>query len=209
MLFSTLLGFSITASVLGTAVDLRDLHEDSRSRFTRAHSLGDNYVFNSRDGWTSLNVTDMQYKYSPVSTGRQNLNDNSLDRRSSHKNKSDSKKKKTIKAKVPPKGKALFSTNSFLGDAVKDPLHSLGSAFHAIGDAVEAVIITWSVLFPTTRPLFLMLLRRYTGHDLENPSCWSDSVWTPTVSHHCRYRQTVVHSDASSLGCILRCRLDT
>jgi len=35
-----------------------------------------------------------------------------------------------------------------------------------IGDAIS-VVVTW-----------------YTGHDLENPSCWNKSVWTPTDESH-------------------------
>ncbi|KAF8312259.1 hypothetical protein DL93DRAFT_2149493 [Clavulina sp. PMI_390] len=38
----------------------------------------------------------------------------------------------------------------------------IGNALKAIGEATS-VIITW-----------------YSGNDLKNPSCWSDSVWTPT-----------------------------
>lgn len=32
-------------------------------RYTTAHSLGDGYVFDPRDGWQSANVTNLQYKY--------------------------------------------------------------------------------------------------------------------------------------------------
>ncbi|KZS97787.1 hypothetical protein SISNIDRAFT_449355 [Sistotremastrum niveocremeum HHB9708] len=51
------------------------------------------------------------------------------------------------------------STNdNVISDAVKAVLKTL----QAIGAKI-GVTITW-----------------YTGHDLENPSCWSKSVWTPT-----------------------------
>jgi hypothetical protein len=35
----------------------------SESRYTTAHSLGDNYKFDPRDGWQTVNVTNLQYKY--------------------------------------------------------------------------------------------------------------------------------------------------
>lgn len=35
----------------------------SRSKYTRAHSLGDNYNFDARDGWKTVNVTNLEYKY--------------------------------------------------------------------------------------------------------------------------------------------------
>ena len=33
------------------------------SKFTRAHSLGNNYSFDPRDGWQSINATNLSYKY--------------------------------------------------------------------------------------------------------------------------------------------------
>lgn len=38
-------------------------------RYSRSHSLGENYVFDNRDGWQSVNISDMLYKYS-TSTGK-------------------------------------------------------------------------------------------------------------------------------------------
>ena len=32
-------------------------------RYTTAHSLGDNYVFDPRDGWETVNTTNLAYKY--------------------------------------------------------------------------------------------------------------------------------------------------
>lgn len=43
---------------------------------------------------------------------------------------------------------------------------AISGALKGIGDAI-GVVITW-----------------YTGHDLENPSCWDKSVWTPTDDSH-------------------------
>jgi hypothetical protein len=33
------------------------------NRYDRAHSLGDNYRFDPRDGWQFANVSDLEYKY--------------------------------------------------------------------------------------------------------------------------------------------------
>lgn len=35
----------------------------SRSKYTRAHSLGDNYNFDPRNGWETVNITNLEYKY--------------------------------------------------------------------------------------------------------------------------------------------------
>src|SRR5260221_14532817 len=35
----------------------------TESRYSTAHSLGDNYTFDPRDGWQMANVTNLQYKY--------------------------------------------------------------------------------------------------------------------------------------------------
>lgn len=35
----------------------------SESRYTKAHSLGRNYLFDPRDGWETVNVTNLAYKY--------------------------------------------------------------------------------------------------------------------------------------------------
>lgn len=35
----------------------------SESKYSVAHSLGDNYIFDPRDGWQTVNVTNLAYKY--------------------------------------------------------------------------------------------------------------------------------------------------
>jgi hypothetical protein len=39
------------------------VHAGSESRYTKAHSLRDGYKFDPRDGWHSVNATDLSYKY--------------------------------------------------------------------------------------------------------------------------------------------------
>lgn len=49
--------------VLGSeASDLRAMNS-LEARYARAHSLGNNYHFSARDGWQTVNVTNLQYKY--------------------------------------------------------------------------------------------------------------------------------------------------
>ncbi|EPQ59302.1 hypothetical protein GLOTRDRAFT_34542 [Gloeophyllum trabeum ATCC 11539] len=97
------------------------------ARYTTAHSLGERYAFDVRDGWQSINVTDLQYKY--TNSG------NNL---------------------ATPKG------NILAGASVSHALDSVWNSLKGLGKA-EDVTITW-----------------YTGHDLENPSCWANSGWAPT-----------------------------
>jgi hypothetical protein len=50
----------------------------SWNRYSKAHSLGDSYIFDPRDGWMSVNATNLQYKY----THGPHLNpSNSMERR--------------------------------------------------------------------------------------------------------------------------------
>ena len=46
------------------------VHAISKSKYTRAHSLGENYQFDARDGWEKVDATDLQYKYA-----RNNISD--------------------------------------------------------------------------------------------------------------------------------------
>ena len=45
-------------------------------RYTTAHSLGDNYVFDPRDGWETVNTTNLAYKYNYP---RSDLSESALD----------------------------------------------------------------------------------------------------------------------------------
>lgn len=52
--------FILPFSVLAATGSVRAF---SRTRYSKAHSLGHNYVFDPRDGWRSVNATNLQYKY--------------------------------------------------------------------------------------------------------------------------------------------------
>jgi hypothetical protein len=45
------------------AAQLSSVRAVSESKYTKAHSLDSNYSFDPRDGWQSINVTNLQYKY--------------------------------------------------------------------------------------------------------------------------------------------------
>lgn len=50
-----------TSTLAGLGNQRRALSETSK--YHKAHSLGDEYQFDPRDGWEVANVTDLQYKY--------------------------------------------------------------------------------------------------------------------------------------------------
>ncbi|GJE84421.1 hypothetical protein PsYK624_004970 [Phanerochaete sordida] len=151
------------------------------ARYARAHSLGDSYSFDTRDGWQSVNVTDLQYKYArdygePDDEDSDDWEEeagdsHTLETRANKKSKS--KKKAKVEAKSHSKPKTTSNTKSKpkskpKADA-KSAASKVTSSFKKVVDSLrgvgkaEPVAITW-----------------YTGHDLENPSCWSNPNWAPT-----------------------------
>ena len=50
-----------TSTIAGLGTVTRAVSETSK--YHKAHSLGDDYRFDPRDGWEAVNVTDLQYKY--------------------------------------------------------------------------------------------------------------------------------------------------
>ncbi|KAH9846941.1 hypothetical protein C2E23DRAFT_850591 [Lenzites betulinus] len=146
-------------------------------RYTTPHSLGDNYVFDPRDGWQTVNTTNMDYKYSSLADSDSDLDDDPEDSDESdgsvlvprakkatgnHKaNKKSVKKavKKTpAKAVAKPTSKKISSAAGVLSGGLSKVIQTI----KGVGKP-EPVIITW-----------------YTGHDLLNPSCWSNTDWHPT-----------------------------
>ncbi|KAF7301358.1 DPBB-1 domain-containing protein [Mycena indigotica] len=110
--------FCLASTLVATAVPaVNSTREVTKRKYTTAHSLGEAYTFDPRDGWQSINATDLQSKY----------------RRST----------------PAPKNGISALLDKFRGLA-------------GIGTANKA-IVTW-----------------YTGHDLDNPSCWSNTKWHPT-----------------------------
>lgn len=132
LLTVSLLALFITHTI---AADISGFDYSLEKKYSTAHSLGDNYRFDPRDGWQTINVTNLQYKYSrsDKDNGADNaaFEESSLRKRSSKKSKS-SHKKATSKSISP-------SSNGLVGSikSVLDSLKGIGSA--------EPVTITWSV----------------------------------------------------------------
>lgn len=145
-----LLAFSTFFSTT-TASQVKSARAISENQFDKAHSLGDNYVFDPRDGWQTVNVTNLQYKY---------------ERRSEIERQDDTSVVKRAKAKG-------------IGDAIAGVLKNIFKGLKGLGKP-ETATITWyaSRADSNDRP---NLVYRYTGGDLLNPSCWSNGNWAPTV----------------------------
>lgn len=134
--------------------------EATRQLYTQAHSLGHTYKFPARDGWTALNITDMQYKYrrslSPDSeddntygvpdAGAEDVY--SLGKRTSRKDKDG--KKKAKKAKSKSKKAAVKTAGALavaggiggLGGVVGGTIDNVDNALEGFGNP-EPVVITW------------------------------------------------------------------
>ena len=134
-------------------------HSVSQSRYSEAHSLGDHYVFDPRDGWQSANVTNLQYKYPRDTDLRVNNQDLSL------------KKRKVSKLKEQNRHSLSGTVTKLVNDAI-DGLKAIGKP--------QTVKITW-----------------YTGHDLQNPSCWSNVNWAPTVRLSAHHVYNLPHNSVS------------
>lgn len=162
-MFSLLTLFLVAISLLSCSEAARlNPRTVSELRYSRAHSLGDNYQFEARNGWESVNITDLQYKYasSIEESGSTATEEGSLEARSG-------KKKPNI-----PLG---------ISNTVKHTLDQVWKGLKGIGQ-LEKVKITWFVDFGSFFLLWFLFWFRYTGQDLENPSCWSQSGWAPSVS---------------------------
>jgi len=194
-LFSATLLVLVTALVLApllaTAADLRSYHNSLEARYARAHSLSDNYQFNTQDGWMAVNISNLAYKYKRDDSstledlegdGNSSVEDEpgELVKRAFKKSKSHTKSKTHSSSKAKPKAKSASkakpkskpktttsvkpTSNSDSDSATKglSSLQKIVDSIKGIGKA-EPVTITW-----------------YTGHDLLNPSCWSNTNWAPS-----------------------------
>jgi hypothetical protein len=113
----TLIAFLLISSpfILVTAVNPSFLdHAASERYYSRSHSLGDSYNFDSRDGWEIVNISNLAYKYQ--------VSGSDLEKRVGKKVKGASK--------------------SSVGSVIKGAAVSLWKGLKAIGNP-EAVVITW------------------------------------------------------------------
>jgi hypothetical protein len=146
--------FVVSCFALAMAAQPSPARAISESKYTTAHSLGDEYKFDPRDGWETVNVTNLDYKYKRGS-------ENDLNDRAGGKG---------------------------VGAAISGLVKNIWKGLKGIGDK-EAVTITWyssiSIILIFVLPTVILIFcafHRYTGHDLENPSCWANGKWAPTVS---------------------------
>ena len=149
------------------ALDPRAVHDSLLARYTTAHSLGDNYQFDPRDGWQSVNISNLQYKYTRDYGDPEDDNEeedtNVLVARASKKKSTSKTSKSKSKSKSKPKAKSKSSSTTSSVSKVASSFKKVLDSLKGTGKA-EPVTITW-----------------YTGHDLENPSCWPNPKWAPTV----------------------------
>ncbi|KIM46289.1 hypothetical protein M413DRAFT_64723 [Hebeloma cylindrosporum] len=145
---STILAIFLPALALsGRASSVRAIRE---SKYSTAHSLGDGYIFDPRDGWQGINVTNLQYKYRRQSELA--FDDSQAGDYSAIENRS----------KKPKKTPKTAHNKAGLGGAITGVVNGVLKGLKGIGKP-EPVIITW-----------------YTGQDLKNPSCWANGKWAPT-----------------------------
>jgi len=121
---------SILLSTLAFAGQASSVRAITESKYSTAHSLGDGYIFDPRDGWQGVNVTNLQYKYRRQS--EQDFDDiqaddyPTIDRRS----KGPTKKPKSAHEKTG------------LGSAIKGVVNNVLKGLKGIGKS-EPVVITW------------------------------------------------------------------
>ncbi|KAG1892574.1 hypothetical protein F4604DRAFT_1898334 [Suillus subluteus] len=127
---ATVFTIQVLASLVEAAImNITDTRSIRNNRYAKAHYLPESHSFDPRDGWESVNISNLNYKYLASRTVVSSL------------------------------------ASIFAGCMGKGPS--------------EGVTITW-----------------YTGHDLENPSCWSNGGWAPTVSMH--VHAAVIESENNS-----------
>jgi hypothetical protein len=102
------------------------------------------------------------------------------------KSKKSKKKGKKCPKKKPAEAKIAVSdggsTTSQVLASVDGAVKDLSKIMKGTGKS-EDVVITWYVFALNDRRICddAIQMRRYTGQDLLNPSCWPESDWAPTV----------------------------
>lgn len=124
-----------------TATDLRAWNKSLEARYTKAHSLGDHYEFNSKDGWQTVNASSMHsrhprslsdgngYSYSSNSTITHTLI------RRSGKQAHNNKVAQVAKTSTTNKAKAVVAKSQSKLKAIMNGLKGVGKS--------ELVKITW------------------------------------------------------------------
>lgn len=137
-----------------------------------SHSLAESYQFNPRDGWQSVIVTNLRYKY------RRSFTPFAGSVTTPGKNSSSALKR-------PPSTNPRHTSPKSVLRSVGESITEFAKGLFGVGKA-EPVIITWYAAFFFSPAMYMELVSdmpRYTGHDLLNPSCWTDPTWSPTVRY--------------------------
>ncbi|KAG1753934.1 uncharacterized protein EDB91DRAFT_1234296 [Suillus paluster] len=157
---ATVFTIHVLASLVEAAImnitDTRRGVQDKR--YDKAHYLPDSHSFDPKDGWETVSISDLNYKY--LASSHKDHSFHRALRRSSQSNTPASVGTSKYKEKHAETSNTSTSTG-FLGNVVQN-LASIFAGLTGKGPA-QGVTITW-----------------YTGHDLENPSCWSNREWSPT-----------------------------
>jgi hypothetical protein len=132
LLFSVILA-ALSSST--TTASQGTVHAVSKTKYTRAHSLGNSYQFDPRDGWQHVNVTNLQYKYARSYTSDSDQSSSPFEKRG---------KKKGSKNPKPQKQNNKGKGGSNIGGTVKHILGNVWNGLKALGQP-EPVIITWWV----------------------------------------------------------------
>ncbi|CDO68711.1 Distantly related to plant expansins [Trametes cinnabarina] len=150
-------------------------------KYTTPHSLGEGYVFNPRDGWETVNMTDLLYKYSRADSDSdmadQDGEDDSDDPGVSVLEPRAKKSKAQAKASKKPTKKANKKASAKVSaKATKATTKKLAStAGGVLSGGLSKVVNSIKGIAYVPLPI-----HRYTGHDLLNPSCWDNTDWHPT-----------------------------
>ena len=98
----------------------------NQSKYAKAHSLGEDYQFDPRDGWQNINATDLAYKY---------RRDNITDVRRTH-----SAMKREHNLSTKKRIKATFG----LSETISGIISGVFKGLKAIGKP-QTVLITWYI----------------------------------------------------------------
>ncbi|EMD40649.1 expansin-like protein [Gelatoporia subvermispora B] len=171
------------------AADISAYHTALRRAYTTAHSLSDNYQFDPRDGWQSVNVTNMQYARTTTGDSSPLLSKRSS-KKSSHAKKMSKKAAKKSSTKVTSKKAKTSKTSSKKASSktIKSTTESTSKDTKSVSDSGLSAV---SGLVSSTVTKIVDSIKAvgnpekveitwYTGHDLLNPSCWSNPTWNPT-----------------------------
>jgi hypothetical protein len=145
------------------------------SRYAHAHSYNPVYTFHRRDGWGTVPVSDLAYKYVQA-----NETDRATAAHGPHGRRE--RRSRTVQQKGQKGQKNQKGLKNISNGITGTFNHVVNAALKGIGK-IEQVTITWCVLMSRHHRVYFYTAapRRYTGKDLLNPSCWQKAVWAPSV----------------------------